>query len=77
MDRALVNVIRFTGLPLKDALVMLTATPARSVRVNERKGQLKPGFDADVILLDRDYTVHRTLVGGETVYQLDSVKSGG
>ena len=77
MDRALANVICFTGLPLKDALVMLTATPARAVRVNERKGQLKASFDADVVLLDGDCTIHRTLVAGQTVYKLNSVKSGG
>lgn len=77
MDRALVNVMKFTGLPLRDALVMLTATPAKSARVQDRKGQLKAGFDADVVILDEQLNVQRTIVAGETVYQADSVPSRG
>ena len=69
MDRALRNVIAFTGLPLNDALVMLTSSPARAMHVDQRKGRLKPGFDADLVLFDKDFTVHRTIVGGRTVYQ--------
>ena len=72
MDRALANVIRFTGLPLAEALVMLTSSPARAARIRDRKGQLKTGFDADLVLFDDDFTVHRTIVAGKTVYQKDT-----
>ncbi len=33
-----------------------------------RKGVIKPGADADVILLDRSLMVHATFVGGELVH---------
>ena len=72
MDRALRNVIDFTALPLEQALVMLTATPAKAMRVHDRKGQLKEGFDADLVLFDDNFTVHRTLVAGKTVYVKDT-----
>jgi N-acetylglucosamine-6-phosphate deacetylase len=72
MNRALKNVIAFTGLELDEALVMLTATPARAARVGNAKGQLKVGYDADVVIFDEDFDVHRTLVGGETVYNRDA-----
>ena len=68
MDRALANVVAFTGLSLVDALRMLTATPAKAARIGERKGQLKVGHDADLVIFDEDFTVHRTIVGGRTVY---------
>jgi len=68
MDRALKNVIDFTGRPLKDVIAMLTSSPARAARVGEHKGQLKRGFDADVVLFDDDFTVQRTIVEGRTVY---------
>ena len=51
-----------------EALVMLTATPARAARVGDVKGQLKVGYDGDVVIFDGDFNVHRTLVGGRTVY---------
>ncbi|HUU43881.1 MAG TPA: amidohydrolase family protein, partial [Planctomycetota bacterium] len=72
MDRALANVVAFTGLPLTEAVMMLTSTPARAARVDLRKGRLAPGFDADVVIFDRDFNVVRTLVGGKTVYRHDA-----
>ncbi|KPL01684.1 MAG: hypothetical protein AMK75_04165 [Planctomycetes bacterium SM23_65] len=72
MNRALGNVIDFTGLPLKDALVMLTSSPAKAVRLGDRKGELRPGFDADLVLFDENFTVHSTIVEGKTVYVKDA-----
>jgi N-acetylglucosamine-6-phosphate deacetylase len=75
MIRALKNTVKFSGLPLRKTLPMLTSTPARAVRVNGRKGELKPGFDADITVFHEDYTVHQTIVAGKTVYLHDSAKS--
>jgi len=77
MIRALENVVRFTRLPLGEALAMLTSTPARAARISHRKGELKPGFDADIVVFHEDYTVHQTIVAGRTVYQHDSPKAKG
>jgi N-acetylglucosamine-6-phosphate deacetylase len=77
MNRALENVMRFTGLPLGKALAMLTSTPAKAARVDDRKGELRAGFDADIAVFHEDYTVHQTIVAGKTVYLHDSVKSKG
>lgn len=40
------------GVPLADAIIMLTRTPARLAGVGNRKGDLLPGYDADIVLLD-------------------------
>ena len=68
MDRALANVVKFTGLTVREALPMLTATPARAVGYGDRKGQLARGFDADVVLFNNRFEIQRTIVSGRTVY---------
>ena len=51
LDRALRNMLAL-GIPIRDVLPMLTSNPARLLGLGERKGCLKAGADADLILLD-------------------------
>ena len=76
MDRALRNVVEWTGLPLHDALGMATLLPARLIGADASKGSLEPGKDADVVVLDRDLRVRLTVVGGRVVYQASDVPVG-
>ncbi len=69
LDAALRNVMAFTGLSLTEALPMATAIPAEALNLTGRKGCLAVGADADIILLDSDLKVARTIVGGQTVFQ--------
>ncbi len=69
MDRALANVVRFTGMTVREALPMLCATPAGVVGFGNRKGQLRHGFDADVVMFDDRFNVRRTFVEGRVVYE--------
>jgi len=61
--------MQFTGLPLHDALPMVTSVPAEALRLTGIKGTLAPMADADIVLLDRDLSVKMTIVGGRVVYQ--------
>ena len=54
---------------LTEAVQMASSTPARILRLTPRKGELTEGSDADLTVLDWDYRVLRTIVGGETVYE--------
>ncbi|MHB1294473.1 MAG: N-acetylglucosamine-6-phosphate deacetylase [Anaerolineae bacterium] len=69
LDRAVRNVMQAAGVPLEDALTMAAATPARALGLERRKGGIAEGLDADLVLLDGDLEVIRTLVGGATVFQ--------
>ena len=51
LDRALRNIVAL-GVPLSDALRMLTLNPARLLGLEEKKGVLRPGADADIVLLN-------------------------
>lgn len=67
--QALRNLVRFTGRPAEDMLPLLTQNPARALRIDERKGTLEIGKDADIVLLDDTLRVCATIAGGAVVYR--------
>jgi N-acetylglucosamine-6-phosphate deacetylase len=68
MDRALRNVLRFTGRPLAELWPLVSRNPAASAGIADRTGRLEVGLDADLVVLDDEYSVIRTLVQGRTVH---------
>jgi len=68
MDAAIRNMRAITGCSLAEAAAMASATPARVLGLS-RKGQIAPGFDADLTVMDGEGQIALTLVGGEIVYQ--------
>ena len=52
LDRALRNIVNL-GVPLPDAVRMLTLNPASLLGIEFKKGALRAGADADVLLLDQ------------------------
>jgi N-acetylglucosamine-6-phosphate deacetylase len=63
LDRALRNIVAL-GVPLADALRMLTRNPATLVGAEFKKGVLRAGADADVVLLDAGLHVTRVWTRG-------------
>jgi N-acetylglucosamine-6-phosphate deacetylase len=51
LDRALRNIVNL-GASLSDALRMLTLNPATLLGIEFKKGSLRPGADADILLLN-------------------------
>jgi N-acetylglucosamine-6-phosphate deacetylase len=51
LDRALRNILML-GVPMMDAVSMLTEQPARLLGLEKRKGVLAAGADADLVLFD-------------------------
>jgi N-acetylglucosamine-6-phosphate deacetylase len=69
LSQLLQRLITFTGCPPDLAIKTVTENPARLLGIEKRKGFIAPGRDADVILLNRDYSVNTTIVGGKVVYR--------
>jgi N-acetylglucosamine-6-phosphate deacetylase len=63
LDRALRNIVAL-GVPLADAVRMLTLNPARLLGLEGKKGILAPGADADVVLLDAQLNVKGVITRG-------------
>lgn len=68
MDQAMRGAVRMLGLTVEEAIVLACANPARLLDLQDRKGSIAPGLDADLIVLDDDLRCCATMVGGEWVY---------
>jgi N-acetylglucosamine-6-phosphate deacetylase len=71
MDTCVRNLAKFTSLDLGPAIVCATRNPAEMLGGEwaRRKGNLRPGADADLVLLDRSTgVVLRTWIMGQVVY---------
>jgi N-acetylglucosamine-6-phosphate deacetylase len=63
LDRALRNVVAL-GVPLVEAIAMLTTNPARLLGLEGRKGEISPGADADLVLLNDKLEVAGVMTNG-------------
>lgn len=68
MERALKNFMRFTNLSLPEAVRAATLNPARLLGLEQKKGSIAVGKDADLVVFDEDFNVHYTILGGEIIY---------
>jgi N-acetylglucosamine-6-phosphate deacetylase len=68
MDRAIRNMVAFTGYSLEKVIPMATSTPAAAMGIADRKGRIAPGYDADLVILDKDLNIDQTFVGGRSVF---------
>jgi len=68
LNRAVKNVIDWTGLPVTEVLPMATANPARLIGVDDKKGALKPGLDGDIVIADEDWNAIKTIQAGKVVF---------
>lgn len=60
--RVLVNNV---GLPIWDAVRMMTAVPASIMEIN--KGSLMPGYDADIVAFGDEFEINAVFVGGVAI----------
>lgn len=68
-DRVVRNYLTKTGASLPEAVQIMTLTPARLMHIDDRKGSIVRGKDADIVLFDEDINVSLTMIGGKVVYQ--------
>lgn len=69
MNRAVGNAIGFTGMSLIDAAQTASLAPARVCGVADRKGSIEVGKDADLVVLNSDFSVSHTIRAGRVAYQ--------
>lgn len=65
LDKAVRNVYKNSNLPLHEIVKMATYNGARHCKVHDYKGQIKEGYDADLILFDDEIDIKKVFVLGK------------
>ena len=64
LDRAVRNMMQFAKMSFQDSVRLATLNPARVLGLEHRKGVLRAGADADVVVFSPTGEVRQTIVGG-------------
>lgn len=58
------NMYKSVGVPLVDAVKMMSLTPAKVIGVDSFKGKIEKGYDADIILFDDNINIKSVMLSG-------------
>jgi N-acetylglucosamine-6-phosphate deacetylase len=64
-DRLVRVMVRKAGVPLADAVRMITLNPAKAIGMEHDIGSLEDGHKADLVFFDDDINITRVIIGGE------------
>lgn len=71
-DRLVRNMVKMAEVSLVDAVKMISLTPASIMKIDDKKGSLTVGKDADIVLFDENINIATTIVNGRVIYQADN-----
>jgi len=63
-----VDAIREEKIPIEKAICVATSNPAKTFKL-KGKGNIKEGYDADILMLNKDYQVYNLIARGEIMIQ--------
>ena len=66
-DRLVRTMINMGEVPLVDAIKMITATPARIMKLSDKIGRLKKGMDADILVFNQHIEMQSIFIKGNQV----------
>ncbi len=67
LNEALSNMMQYSSMTRIEAVNAVTRIPAEKLGI--QKGELKIGFDADIVIFDEDFSIITTIVAGEVKYR--------
>ncbi len=68
MNQAIRNIISITGCSLEQAIEMGSLNPAKQLKIDDKKGSIEKGKDADIVILNELNEVMLTICQGKIAY---------
>lgn len=68
-DRLVRTMVEVAEVPLLEAVKMMTLTPARIMRIDQQKGSVEIGKDADIVIFDDNIHVSHTILEGNVIFR--------
>lgn len=69
MNQAIRNLKDVLHVSLTEAIDFATINPAKNLKIDDQKGSIKVGKDADFVVIDQDLNVYLTVRGGKIIYK--------
>ena len=67
MNEAMANMLQHTSMSRTEIVASATKRPAQKLGL--KKGELKKGYDADIVIFDEDFSIISTIIAGEVKYR--------
>jgi len=68
LDQALRNAVKWLDIDLPEAVKMVSTNPAKVLGLDNSKGKLEKGYDADFVILNRELQVTQTWIKGKEYF---------
>lgn len=68
-DRLVRTMMNVAGISMVESVKMMTLTPARIMNIDDRKGSIEEGKDADLVIFDAGINVLYTIINGQVIYK--------
>lgn len=69
MNVAVKNLVEKVGVSFTDAIDFASANPAKNLGLYDERGSIEVGKRADFAVMDKDYNILCTVIGGKVVYK--------
>lgn len=69
LNKGVWNVYTNSSIPLWECVNCASLNPAEAIGVSDKKGSIEVGKDADLVILDNEFDVQKTIKKGETKYE--------
>lgn len=66
-DMLVRNMYKEVGVPICDAVKMASSTPAKVIGIDNQKGYIREGYDADILLFDDNINIKNVMVMGKFI----------
>ena len=69
LNKGVWNVYTNSKIPLHECVNCASLNPATTLGIQDKKGSIKAGKDADLVILDNEFNVRKTIIGGKVKYE--------
>ena len=69
LNKGVWNIYKNSKIPLNECVNCASLNPATTLGIQDKKGSIKEGKDADILILDNEFNVKKTIIGGKVKYE--------
>ena len=69
LNKGVWNIYQNSSIPLNECVNCASLNPATTLGIADKKGSIAVGKDADLVILDNEFNVKTTIIGGKIKYE--------